>query len=201
MLYGTFVHGSVDSLVAAGSDLRHKYWKHKDTVFPPVAPHRRDSALTGSQSYKTTRTYLTFSPKSIQFLSGMSNATEPRKTFLSPLCQSVSPVPIQHHHSLYSRFSCFSASVFCPDRPRMTAGLIRQTLSPHYRIDYWELSLHLLFISLNVAWWLKRVHFGVKLVIKQKFLSSPHQFRYAHCTEMGVFKLPNFYRNVIFFFF
>lgn len=42
------------------------------TVLSPGAPHRRDSALTGSQSYKTTRTYLTFSPKSIQFLSGMS---------------------------------------------------------------------------------------------------------------------------------
>lgn len=42
------------------------------TVFSSGAPHRRDSALTGSQSYKTTRTYLTFSPKSIQFLSGMS---------------------------------------------------------------------------------------------------------------------------------
>lgn len=46
----------------------HATW----TVFSPVAPHRRDSTLTGSQSYKTTRTYLTFSPKSIQFLSGMS---------------------------------------------------------------------------------------------------------------------------------
>lgn len=67
----------------------HATW----TVLSPVAPHRRDSTLTGSQSYKTTRTYLTFSPKSIQFLSGMSvmplNLGKPH---LSPPCLSVSPV-------------------------------------------------------------------------------------------------------------
>lgn len=102
----------------------HATW----TVFSPVAPHRRDSALTGSQSYKTTRTYLTFSPKSIQFLSGMSvmplNLGKP--IYHHPVCFSCL---VQYHRSSCSRFSRFSASGFCPDhRPQMTAGLIRRTL-------------------------------------------------------------------------
>lgn len=98
------------------------------TALSPVAPHRRDSALTGSQSYKTTRTYLTFSSKihPVSFRN-VCNATKPRKTHLSPPRLSVSPV-VQYHRSLCSRFSRFSASGFCPDRPQMTAGLIRRTL-------------------------------------------------------------------------
>lgn len=87
---------------------------------------------SGSQSYKkkTTRTYLTFSPKSIQFLSGMSvMPLSLGKPLLSPPRRSVSSRLVQHHLSLRSRFSCSSASAFCPDRPQMTAGWIRQTLS------------------------------------------------------------------------
>lgn len=137
---GTFVHGPVDSFkVAAGSDLRHKDWKrNKDTVFPSCSSSQAGFCSdSGSQSYKTTRTYLTFSPKSIQFLSGMSvMPLSLGKPFFHHPRGSVSSCPIQHHLSLRSRFSCSSASAFCPDRPQMTAGLIRQTLSPHCRIDY-----------------------------------------------------------------
>lgn len=85
---GTFVHGPVDSFnVAAGSDLRHKDCKrNKDTVFPSCSSSQAGFCSdSGSQSYKTTRTYLTFFSKIHPVSFGnVCNATEPRKTLLSP---------------------------------------------------------------------------------------------------------------------
>lgn len=91
MLYGTFVRGSVDSLeslLAATSDTRTG--NARTQFFPPVAPHRRISALTlGLKAIKPPVHTSLLSPKSIQFLSGMSVMP---LSLGKPPCRSVSPV-------------------------------------------------------------------------------------------------------------